>query len=248
MEKTNEILTIAGERVEVRYSAKSGDCCYKCRFWSDEYGMCRAERADSTPPCQDYDSKEGGFAYFVPAKESGERDFREKAEIIKAIIEAKGFRYTHDEMMRMTKKELLAYYKEIEGTPQEVTLIPSNDDEDEAAEMAARRAYPYEGGTKGDICEASIPIFCKGFKAGIAWERERLMKELGKEMFTSNPKETNLYKMGAADERERIIKMVETAGARFMRRVDIVPEDEASLKLSMYCTELVEQIKSQSNS
>ena len=136
--------------------------------------------------------------------------------------------------------------EEIEGIPQEVTLIPSN--EDEAAEMAARRAYPYEGGTKGDICEASIPIFCKGFKAGIAWERERLMKELGKEMFTSNPKETNLYKMGAADERERIIKMVETAGARFMRRVDIVPEDEASLKLSMYCTELVEQIKSQSNS
>ena len=64
--------------------------------------------------------------------------------------------------------------EEIEGIPQEVTLIPSN--EDEAAEMAARRAYPYEGGTKGDICETSIPIFCKGFKAGIAYERERLMK------------------------------------------------------------------------
>lgn len=38
-------------------------------------------------------------------------------------------------------------------------------------------ALPYEGGTKGDICEASIPIFCKGFKAGIAYERERMMKK-----------------------------------------------------------------------
>lgn len=60
-----------------------------------------------------------------------------------------------------------------------VVPVPSDVQEaaDEAAEMAARRAYPYEGGTKGDICKASIPIFCKGFKAGIAHERERLMKE-----------------------------------------------------------------------
>ena len=34
-----------------------------------------------------------------------------KAEIIKAIIyEIKDYRFTHDEMMRMSKKELLEYY------------------------------------------------------------------------------------------------------------------------------------------
>lgn len=73
------------------------------------------------------------------------------------------------------EEELFAILDTIEAEEKEHP-IPSDVQEaaDEAAEMAARRAYPYEGGTKGDICEASIPIFCKGFKAGVAWERERL--------------------------------------------------------------------------
>ena len=33
-----------------------------------------------------------------------------KAEIIKAICEAHDYRFTHDEMMRMTKSQLLEYY------------------------------------------------------------------------------------------------------------------------------------------
>ena len=70
-----------------------------------------------------------------------------------------------------TPEELEAKYRELE-----YLLAPKDEDADKEAEMAARRAYPYEGGTKGEICEASIPIFCNGFKAGIAYERERLMK------------------------------------------------------------------------
>lgn len=33
-----------------------------------------------------------------------------KVEIIKAICEKPDYRFTHDEMMRMTKRELLIYY------------------------------------------------------------------------------------------------------------------------------------------
>ena len=33
-----------------------------------------------------------------------------KADIIKAICENPDYRFTHDEMMRMRKKELLEYY------------------------------------------------------------------------------------------------------------------------------------------
>lgn len=32
------------------------------------------------------------------------------------------------------------------------------------AEERARQAYPYEGGGKGLICEASIPIFIRGYE------------------------------------------------------------------------------------
>ena len=44
---------------------------------------------------------------------------------------------------------------------------------DEAAEASARKKYPYEGGTKGLICEASIPIYKEGFKAGAKWMAEQ---------------------------------------------------------------------------
>ena len=33
-----------------------------------------------------------------------------KAEIIKAICESHDYRFTHDELMRMSKKELTDYY------------------------------------------------------------------------------------------------------------------------------------------
>ncbi len=32
------------------------------------------------------------------------------------------------------------------------------------AEEAARKAYPYDGGTKGWICKSSRPIFIKGYE------------------------------------------------------------------------------------
>lgn len=32
------------------------------------------------------------------------------------------------------------------------------------AEEAARKAYPYDGGTKGWICKSSRPIFINGYK------------------------------------------------------------------------------------
>lgn len=44
---------------------------------------------------------------------------------------------------------------------------------EEAAEMAARKIYPYEGGTKGLICENAIPIYKAGFIAGTEWQREQ---------------------------------------------------------------------------
>lgn len=43
-----------------------------------------------------------------------------KEEIIKAVVcEVKDYRFTHEELMRMSKKELLQYY------PQFLTLIDS---------------------------------------------------------------------------------------------------------------------------
>lgn len=46
-----------------------------------------------------------------------------------------------------------------------------SDDLEAAAEMAARKIYPYEVGMKGLICENSIPIYKAGFIAGTEWQR-----------------------------------------------------------------------------
>lgn len=48
-----------------------------------------------------------------------------------------------------------------------------SEDLEEAAEMSARKIYPYEGGTKGLICENAIPIYKAGFIAGAEWQREQ---------------------------------------------------------------------------
>ena len=61
----------------------------------------------------------------------------------------------------------------IDSLPEEE---PSKDLE-EAAEQRARKIYPYEGGTKGLICETSIPIFKAGFIAGAEWQKQQMMKE-----------------------------------------------------------------------
>ena len=52
----------------------------------------------------------------------------------------------------------------------------------EEIENAAKMKYPYEGGVKGDICQASIPIFVEGAKwadetmieKAIEWLRENI--------------------------------------------------------------------------
>ena len=48
---------------------------------------------------------------------------------------------------------------------------------EKAAEERARKIYPYEGGTKGLICETSIPIFKAGFIAGAEWQKDQMMKK-----------------------------------------------------------------------
>lgn len=66
--------------------------------------------------------------------------------------------------------------EEIEGTPQEVTLIPSNEDADKAAEEWAA-AHDTGGFDCYGNAESNVDSLIPAFKAGIAWERERLMKE-----------------------------------------------------------------------
>jgi len=61
----------------------------------------------------------------------------------------------------------------IDSMPEEK---PSEDLE-EAAEERARKIYPYEGGTKGLICETSIPIFKAGFIVGAKWQKEQMLKD-----------------------------------------------------------------------
>jgi len=48
------------------------------------------------------------------------------------------------------------------------------------AEEAALKAYPYEGGTKGLLCDACRPIFIKGYEQAekdlaLTWEDARLI-------------------------------------------------------------------------
>lgn len=52
-----------------------------------------------------------------------------------------------------------------------------SEDLEEAAEERARKIYPYEGGTKGLICENAIPIYKAGFIAGAEWQKEQMMKD-----------------------------------------------------------------------
>lgn len=57
----------------------------------------------------------------------------------------------------------------------------------EEIENAAKQKYPYEGGTKGIICEASIPIFIQGaewadktmIEKACDWMKEQVYQEYG---------------------------------------------------------------------
>lgn len=51
------------------------------------------------------------------------------------------------------------------------------------AEKAARKAYPYDGGTKGWICKSSRPIFIKGYQQAekdleLTWEDVKRIVEI----------------------------------------------------------------------
>lgn len=46
------------------------------------------------------------------------------------------------------------------------------------AEEAALTAYPYDGGTKGLICESSRPIFIKGYEQAEKDTIERIRKQV----------------------------------------------------------------------
>lgn len=57
----------------------------------------------------------------------------------------------------------------------------------EEREKAAKQKYPYEGGTKGLICENSIPIFIQGaewadktmIEKACKWMKEQVYQEYG---------------------------------------------------------------------
>lgn len=80
MSNENEILTIAGKRVEKRYTPSENevDRCMKCCLHNsiecDVYLSTYAMR-----PCEAY-HKRGGYAYFVPAEET--HSLREWAQIM----------------------------------------------------------------------------------------------------------------------------------------------------------------------
>ena len=55
------------------------------------------------------------------------------------------------------------------------------------AEEAARKAYPYDGGTKGWICKSSRPIFIKGYESAekdlaLTWEDMKAIICIDEEM------------------------------------------------------------------
>ena len=176
----NEILTIAGKRVRVAYAEKPSKSCEKCCFYNDndEVVTCKAVSWGDGWPCKIYHTT----AYFVPAEES------------KTLTKLREFLDT------ATPEELDAKYRELE-----YLLVPKDNEteqfvkdvvidamveeceENNAANIASYKYYPDSPSTgqfgTGDYQpeednSMDREVFVKGFKEGIAWERERLMKEL----------------------------------------------------------------------
>lgn len=51
------------------------------------------------------------------------------------------------------------------------------------AEERAKQAYPYEGGTKGIICNDAIPKYIKGYEQAIKDVAEWVEKNAGKDIY-----------------------------------------------------------------
>ena len=159
MGKTNEILTIAGKRVIVEHAKFGDDTCAKCCFGDTD--LCHG--VDAVFPCERFDFE---TAYFVNADEIGVEYCEQNC---------KGFQETGrcfaDGECDAKKAE------KIEGVSQEVTLIPSNEDEDEAAEKYGKEHTILPD----DYNDGDIPVYegwtAEAFKDGIQWMRRRLMKE-----------------------------------------------------------------------
>ena len=66
-------------------------------------------------------------------------------------------------------------YVQIDNKEGEKSKIPTS--LEEAADERARKIYPYEGGTKGLICENAIPIYTAGFIAGAECQKEQMLKD-----------------------------------------------------------------------
>ena len=74
MSNENEILTIAGTRVEVRYESDYYEACDKCCF-HNIFVRCNVRTLCNGCPCEKYhDEKNSRFAYFVPA-EKDDKEF-----------------------------------------------------------------------------------------------------------------------------------------------------------------------------
>lgn len=202
--ETNEILTIAGKRVEKRYTPSENelDRCMKCCLHNsiecEVYLSTYAKR-----PCEAY-HKRGGYAYFVPAEESEPENWPadkdnligrqakkiegtpQKVTLIPSNEDADkalpkviycgwnghgNLSYSNTKALPNMRPYVPA--EEIEGTPQEVTLIPSNKDEDKAAMDYYLNLPNSSYGEGGNLLPCAIN---EAFKAGVAWVRERIMK------------------------------------------------------------------------
>lgn len=156
MEKTKEILTIAGTRVEVRLCEKGP--CDKCCFFSHDCG-CPYDM-----PCFPYWGPDY-FAYFVPAKESADRwvvtnAFLKCEKAGKIVSEMYGGKFNN----QRNRDKYLAFlqqvnlddrFGELAGILQRYGAMPARKEQPEA-DLGARMLAHFRKKTKPTWCNIAV--------------------------------------------------------------------------------------------
>ena len=137
MEKTNEIITIAGKRVRVVYDERNNYSCDGCCFAKEH--SCQGLLETGKWPCEKYGVSS---AYFVPAEEIANKPQTDANKNEPTREQKADFLQTND-----VNKAAMDYYLNLPNS-----------------------SY----GEGGNLLPCAIN---EAFKAGIAWERERMMKD-----------------------------------------------------------------------
>ena len=159
-----------------------------------------------------------------------------KEEIIKSIVcGVKDYRFTHDELMRMSKKELLQYYPQfnsekpnnhLEGLHEVETSLnklhristPAKEnwleiqkkwEEEDGLDEAAEDSwalYEYNESPRG----LYSTCYVDGFKAGAEWMKDKDTRDM---YMSDNRHFQKVYELGRKDEREQMMNEAVEVGS-----------------------------------